>query len=60
MHRVWLQVACSFAMKYGEPALGVPFSPNELLGWALCVAIPALVGYRFYSKPAAAEAGQGV
>jgi hypothetical protein len=43
----------SFVMKYGETALGVAFEPNAILGWLICLSIPAAVGFRFYSLPSA-------
>lgn len=42
-------VVASYLMKYIEPALGVPFEPSAIVGWALVLGIPALVGYRFVS-----------
>jgi len=48
---VLLTVFASYLMKYGETALGVPFDPSALLGWAICLGIPAAVGYRFASLP---------
>ena len=49
-----LTTLASYAMKYGEPALGLPFAPNEVVGWAICVAIPAGVAWRFSQAMAAA------
>ena len=46
---VLLTAVASYVMKYGEAALGVAFEPNAVLGWLICLAIPALVGFRFSS-----------
>ena len=46
-------IAAAYLMKYGEPLLGLPFEPSAAVGWALVVGIPAFVGYRFASAPAA-------
>jgi len=48
---VLLTAAASYLLKYGETALSVPFDPSAALGWALCLLIPAAVGYRFVSLP---------
>jgi len=48
---VLLTLVASYAMKYGETALGVAFDPNAIVGWLICITIPAAVGYRFASLP---------
>jgi len=50
-----LTTAASYLVKYGEAALSLPFEPNALIGWALVVGIPAIVGYRFASLPPIAD-----
>ena len=46
-----LSVLASYMMKYATLATRAPFDPSEgvLTGWLVCLAIPALVGYRFAS-----------
>ena len=53
---VLLTFAASFAVKYGEPALALPFEPNALVGWGLVLGIPAVVLARFLSVNKAAAA----
>uniref|UniRef100_A0A7S0IQZ8 Uncharacterized protein n=1 Tax=Calcidiscus leptoporus TaxID=127549 RepID=A0A7S0IQZ8_9EUKA len=57
-----LTIACSYLMKYGEPALGVPFAPNALVAWLMVASVPAAVAYSIASTPApaaVASAGGG-
>ena len=50
-------VVASYVMKYGMGEVPIAFEPNAIVGWAICLAIPALVGYRFVNVPnPAAEA----
>jgi hypothetical protein len=35
----------SYMIKYGETALGLPFSPNVIVAWFMVLSIPASVGY---------------
>jgi hypothetical protein len=44
---VLLTAVFSYLVKYGEPALTLPFEPNALVGWALVLGIPTFVGFRF-------------
>ena len=44
-------VAFSYGLKYLEPALGLPYDPSAIVGWLICLTIPAAVGYNFASKP---------
>ena len=51
---ILLTVVSSYLMKYGETLLGITFEPEQagaILGGLICLAIPAGVGYRFYSLP---------
>lgn len=36
----------SYMIKYGETALGFPFSPNVIVAWLMVLTIPASVGYK--------------
>ena len=51
-----LTTVAAYAMKYGEPALGIPFSPNAIVGWAICLGVPAGVAWRFSKAMGAAGA----
>ena len=44
-----LSLLASYITKYAALTTRVPFDPSEgvLTGWLVCLAIPALVGYRF-------------
>ena len=42
-----LTALSSYGLKYLEPALGLPYNPSALAGWAICLGVPALVAYRF-------------
>ena len=46
-----LSLLASYMIKYAPLATRVPFDPSEgvLTGWLVCLALPALVGYRFAS-----------
>ena len=46
-----LSLLASYMIKYATLATRVPFDPSDavLTGWLICLAIPALVGYRFAS-----------
>jgi len=46
---VLLTAAASYLIKYGEPALSLPFEPSAVVAWALILGVPAFVGYRFVS-----------
>ena len=48
-------VVASYLMKYLEPAIGLAYEPNAIIGWLVCLTIPAAVGYRFVSLPNPAE-----
>ena len=41
----------SYGLKYIEPAIGLPYEPSAIVGWAVCIGIPAIVGYSFASSP---------
>jgi len=53
-----LTTAASYGLKYAEPALGLPYEPSAIVGWLVCLGIPAVVGFRFAtsSTPAAESA----
>ena len=44
---VLLTLLASYVMKYGEVLVPFAFEPNSILGWLICLLIPAGVGYRF-------------
>jgi hypothetical protein len=55
-----LSLLASYITKYAALTTRVPFDPSEgvLTGWLVCLAIPALVGYRFSSlSPAFYDGG---
>lgn len=42
---IGLTMLASYMIKYGETALGLPFSPNVIVAWFMVLTIPASVGY---------------
>jgi len=46
-----LTLAATYGLKYLEPAIGLPYAPNALVGWAICLGIPAAVAFRFATAP---------
>ena len=49
---VLLTLVCSYAIKYGEPALALPFEPNAIAAWLIVLSIPMAVGARFATAQA--------
>lgn len=47
---VGLTVVSSYAMKYGELGLDLPFNPNSFVAAAMIIGFPALTAYNFASK----------
>lgn len=46
-----LTIVASYVTKYGETVIPFAFEPSAILGWLLCLGIPAGVGFRFFSLP---------
>jgi Protein of unknown function (DUF2499)/Protein of unknown function (DUF3593) len=42
--------ALSYAVKYGELGIDLPFSPNPIIATSIVVAVPAITAYNFYRK----------
>jgi hypothetical protein len=51
---VLLTIVASYLMKYGETVIPFAFEPSAIVGWLICLGIPAGVGYRFYGKQGSA------
>eukprot|EP00566_Odontella_aurita_P005565 CAMPEP_0113539248 /NCGR_PEP_ID=MMETSP0015_2-20120614/7813_1 /TAXON_ID=2838 /ORGANISM="Odontella" /LENGTH=573 /DNA_ID=CAMNT_0000438907 /DNA_START=53 /DNA_END=1774 /DNA_ORIENTATION=- /assembly_acc=CAM_ASM_000160 len=53
-----LTLGASYAVKYGELALDLPFEPNAFAGAAIVAGIPALTAFQFYNR-SQKEGGEG-
>ena len=47
---VGLTLALSYAVKYGELGIDLPFTPNPVVASSMIVGIPAITAYNFYRK----------
>lgn len=47
---VGLTLALSYAVKYGELGIDLPFTPNPIVASSIIVGIPAITAYNFYRK----------
>lgn len=52
---VALTLFASYAVKYGELGLDLPFTPNPAVATAMILGIPAITAYSFYSRSAEGE-----
>ena len=47
---IGLTLALSYAVKYGELGLDLPFTPNPIIASSVIVGVPAITAYNFYRK----------
>jgi Protein of unknown function (DUF2499) len=52
---VLLTLLASYAVKYGELGIDLPFTPNPVVASAMILGIPAVTAYAFYSRSGEGE-----